>query len=426
MPMLLYTKGSEIKLVQQLNELRDEPKGWEAIHFHLSDLLDQYKSDYQIKIAVNLIHDLLRSYNGSIYTLADSSIVVLCHNLEKTLYEKLVFQMRYLYMDDPLAYLENGQENPEFCSRYNLKYDWKEFSEICSARLLQRRQGPQMESPGVPSPEEKPTPKLETKPEIKPEVKPAKKPEKSGMVKHLASVEHSLATADLHAAIRRQPVCAVLPDMSMRRVFDELYINITHLRQILKSDVDFLSNRWLFKYLTHALDERMMELIRSNKHRYLGNPISINVNVETLLAPQFSEFDAAIEPAAKVAIVFEIPVIDVFADMTAFNLARSEMQKLGYRICLDGLTVESFSNISREKLGADLIKVQWNADMQSDLASKENAAFKNALQEAGTNRVILCRCDNHSAVQYGQALGISLFQGRYLDSVLNPTAKVEN
>jgi len=420
MPMLLYTKDSEIRLMQQINELRDASKAWEAIHFHLSELLEQYKSDYQIKIAVNLIHDLLKSHDGSIFSLSDSSIVVLCHNLEKVLLEKLVFQMRYLYMDDPLSYQEDGKENPGFCTQYNLQYSWKEFAEICAARMtaLKRRQpGPRLESPAAEKWEEQESAAKEAAAEAS---------EKSALISHLAAGERHLKNADLHAAIRRQPVCAVLPDMNIRRVFDELYINIAHLRQILKSDVDFLSNRWLFKYMTLALDERMMELIRQQKHRYLGNPVSINFNVETLLSPQFAEFDAAIDPAAKISIVFEIPVIDVFADMAAFTLARSEMQKLGYRICLDGLTVDSFSNISREKLGADLIKVQWNADMHTDLDSPENTAFKTALQEAGTNRVILCRCDNRAALQYGQALGISLFQGRYLDSVLNPTAKVEN
>ena len=84
--------------------------------------------------------------------------------------------------------------------------------------------------------------------------------------------------ADLHKVIRRQPVCAVLKDMQVRRVFDELYIHISHLRQLLHSEVDFLSNRWLFKYLTNILDERMLiELIQASPRQYLGSPVSINM-----------------------------------------------------------------------------------------------------------------------------------------------------
>jgi hypothetical protein len=40
--------------------------------------------------------------------------------------------------------------------------------------------------------------------------------------------------------------------------------------------------------------------------------------------------------------------------------------------------------------------------------------------------VILSRCDSRQSVSYGQALGISLFQGRYLDRMINPQQKVEN
>ena len=178
----------------------------------------------------------------------------------------------------------------------------------------------------------------------------------------LAAIERDIARADLASVLRRQPVCAVLPNMRVKHVFDELYIHIAHLRQTLKAEVDFLSNRWLFKYLTHILDDRMMDIIRRHPARYLGTPISLNLNVETLLSAHFAKFDAAILPAARVSIVIEVPVVDVFADMTAFLLARSEVQKLGYRVCLDGLTTASFTSINREKLGADLVKVQWNAD----------------------------------------------------------------
>jgi hypothetical protein len=70
--------------------------------------------------------------------------------------------------------------------------------------------------------------------------------------------------------------------------------------------------------------------------------------------------------------------------------------------------------------------LQWNADVLTDVKSAVSSALIESIQATGTNRIILCRCDNRSALEYGMALGISLFQGRYLDSVLNPTAKVEN
>lgn len=416
MALQLFSKSSEVKLVEALNAI-DEPDGWQAIHFHLDRLLEEYKSDYQIKIAINLINDLLKTYDGGIFVLADRGILLLSEEIERTLQNKLIFQLRYLYMDDPLAYTDEGQENPEFCTIYHLERDWQEVMDFASRRMAQTVRK-QTARPG-PSPR---TPIAEPA-----AVAPKPSP---GIVdlsaSRLASVESDLKRADLSRSIRRQPVCAVLPGLGVRRVFDELYIHIAHLRQTLKADIDFFSNRWLFKYLTQILDTRMLaEVSRDAKH-YLSTPISLNLNAETLLSSAFSEFDAAVPAAAKVSIVIEVPVVDVFADIAGFIIARNEVQKLGYRVCLDGVTSKSLLNVDREKLGLDLLKVQWNADAQSDLQTSENQQLAEAIRHCGNKRIILCRCDSKQAVEFGQALGVSLFQGRYIDALVDPASTIEN
>ncbi|MGB1539953.1 MAG: hypothetical protein ACPG80_03250, partial [Rickettsiales bacterium] len=136
--------------------------------------------------------------------------------------------------------------------------------------------------------------------------------------------------------------------------------------------------------------------------------------------------DAAIKPSVKVSIVLELQISDVFSDMEAFLVAKDSVQKMGYRVCLDGLTSLSFTQVDRAQLGFDLAKLQWNADAVADLNSAENRALAKAVDRAGPNRVILCRCDNRQAIDYGQAMGISLFQGRFLDRMIDPNAKVEN
>lgn len=409
--MMLYNKAAEVKLMQTLAEIRDESDGWRAIHLHMSELLEQYKSEYQVKIAINLINDLLKTYQGGIFLMSDFSIIILCFELEQSLQEKLIFQLRYLYMDDPLAYTDTGHENPDFATAYKLPRDWKAFHDLCSRRMAIFTRKP---------------PVIEKQKDVEFEERDSHLAKNTFSASRLATIERTLDRADLHKAIRRQPVCAVLPDMRVRRVFNELYINISHLRWMLKSDVDFLSNRWLFKYLTRILDERMIELICHNPAQYVGEPVSLNLNVETLLSSSFYEMDAVISPATKASIVIEVPLVDVFADMTAFKAACREVQKLGYRVCLDGVNTDSFLCLNREQLNVDLIKLQWNADMEGDIEKRENRETTEAVRRTGTNRVILCRCDNKHAVEYGHALGISLFQGRHIDVLLDPTSKIEN
>ncbi len=416
--MIIVQKSAEIKLMELLGVIRD-PAGWQAVHFHLSDLLEQYKSEYQFNIAINLIHDLLKGYEGGIYQMVDNSIIVVCNELDKNILGKLIFQLRYLYMDDPLSYAEDGGENKDFCTVYDLRVQWQDFMDMCGRRmalLVRKNSAPERSERDVAYVAES----------VNISNRSSAVAKNDFNVLRMVSIERDLERSDIQRVMRRQPVCVVLPDMSMRRVFDEMYIHIVHLRQFLKMDVDLFSNRWLFKYLTQLLDMRMLELLRQNIVRYVESPLSLNLNVETIISGRFTEFDAVVKPSAKVSIVIEIPVMDVFADIHAFHLARRDVQRLGYRVCLDGLSMESFLMVDREKLGVDLVKIQWNADIESDLNTKENKEIVKAVSEFGSNRVILCRCDNKEAVQYGQALGISLFQGRYIDSVLTPNSKVEN
>lgn len=410
MALQLITKSPEVKLAEAINDIRDF-SNWHAVHFNLDQLLDEYKSDYQIKIAINLINDLLKAHDGTIFILSDRGIVVLARGAETNLINKLVFQLRYLYMDDPLAYKEDGQENPRFCTAYELASERGAFVEFVSQRMaaIVRKNTPNRPRTPEPAVSQSGTDTVVV----------------DLCAERLARVEEDLKRADILKSVRRQPVCAVLPS-GVRNVFDELYIHIAHLRKELKAEVDFFSNRWLFKYLTQILDQRMLSLASADPKRYFGSPVSLNLNAETLLSDAFSKFDAIIPPAMKVSIVIEVPIVDVFADLTGFTVARNEVQKMGYRICLDGLNASMLANIDRERLKADLVKVQWNADAQGDLQSQENKDFAAAVQRCGAKRVILCRCDSKQAVEFGQALGISLFQGRYIDALITPDMAVLN
>jgi len=422
--MDFFDKGAEAKLVERLTELVDDMDGWTSVVFAFDELLEEYRSGYQIKIALNMLKDLLRGEEVEVYVFEDSTVALLCFDTPKQLLDKAVFQLRYLFMDDPLAYTADGEENPNFCEFFDIEEHFDDFATFARRKMLGNKTSPDELVA------EKPIPAAA-----------AQKLSQSGggglfkqfkglksgffNANSLVGIERDLRNIDLRPALRRQAVCAAIPEMMVRRVFDEVYINIAHLRESMKLDVDLLSNRWLFKYLTELLDMRMLALM-TDKPDDIEFPLSLNLNVKTLMSDEFAAFDASIKPSSKVSIVLELQVSDVFEDMQAFMMARNNVQKLGYRICLDGLTNLSFAQIKRETLGFDLVKLQWNADTSSAMDSNENKDIAKLIKACGANRVILTRCDNKQAVDYGQALGVSLFQGRYLDKLMNPSATVEN
>lgn len=422
--MKTYQRDAEVKLVESLTDIQETPQGWVAAIFAFSRLKEEHRTDNQLRIAVNLIKDLLHEKECMLYMYADATFVVISYDTTRAQLDKLVFQLRYLFMEDPLAYDQEGEENLDFCRLYDLERSLDEVLSIAKNRLSRRIKGSSGAANAAPAAPQSPNAaKSASAKSLKALGASEPKPMNASA---LANIERDLNNADLSKVLRRQPICAAVPDTMVRRVFDEYYINIPHLKKMLHTDVNLVSNRWLFNYLTQLLDGRMLNLLERSPGRYLDNPISLNLNILTLLSDEFTRFDASIKPAVKFSIVIEIQLADVFADMAAFLTAKSHVQKLGYRVCLDGVTDLSFTQIDRKKLGFDLIKLQWNSEIHTDIHSPENVELSAAIKTCGANRVILTRCDNRSAIDYGQAMGISLFQGRYLDSLVNPKSTIEN
>ncbi len=443
--MRIISREPEAHMIELLNAVQDQLTGWSAFSFGFDKLMEHYRSEYQIKIAINLMNDLLGDRDGAIYLCDDTTIYVIAKGVPKPLYDKLVFQLRYLFMDDPLAYNDEGDENPDFSARYDLEVQWLEFMTISKRRLVRRVRQSQQAGRDIPK-------SMQPSEALAPAVAPFKASAPSEIASivsqmatttamspvslhlrerhfnasNLHSIEQALRESDISSAIRRQPVCAMPPGSAARKVFDEMYINIAHLRQVLGVEADILSNRWLFKYLTQVLDDKMLSHLQARAGTFAASPVSINVNIPTLLSSRFAEFDATIKPAAKVSVVMELQIADVFGDMAGFLLAKDTVQKLGYRVCLDGVSDLSFPHIDRQKLGFDLIKLQWNADSDMDIRSEKNRALVEAVKRCGSTRVILTRCDNETAIHYGHGIGIQLFQGRYLDGLVNPQATVQN
>lgn len=435
--MRIINREPEAHIIELLNAVQDKLSGWVAIHFAFDQLMEHYRSDYQIKIAINLMNDMLGDRDGAIHVCEDTSIFVIVKGVPKPLYDKLIFQLRYLFMDDPLAYNDEGDENPDFSVRYDLEEQWQDFMNLSKKRLVMRVRKSQQAGRDVPksmqpaaavaaAPAAAPKPAAPLAAAASTTTLSALSRDRFFNASNLHAIEHALREADISTAVRRQPVCALAPGATARTVFDEMYINIAHLRQMLKLEADILSNRWLFKYLTQVLDDKMLGYLQMHSDSFAKSPVSINVNIPTLLSDRFTEFDATIKPTSKVSVVMELQIADVFSDMAAFLLAKDTVQKLGYRVCLDGVTDLSFPQIDRQRLGFDLIKLQWNADSDMDSNSEKNKELAEAVKRCGNTRVILTRCDNEMAIKYGHAIGISLFQGRYLDSLVNPQSTVQN
>lgn len=232
----------------------------------------------------------------------------------------------------------------------------------------------------------------------------------------LAKMRRALAMMDFSSLIRRQSVCAVIGKAPPQMIFDEVFVSIADLRDMIMPDVDLVSNPWLFQYLTETLDKRVLVNVSRHDDGSLTSNFSLNLNVSTILSDEFLEFDENINPVQRSTIVLELQLTDIFSDIKAFILAKTFAQYRGYKICIDGITVDKLKYIDREQIDGDLIKIIWHPTFMDVI--NEDKHFTDYVNKAERARMILCRVDDPKAVEVGNSLGINLYQGRYIQRML--------
>jgi hypothetical protein len=237
----------------------------------------------------------------------------------------------------------------------------------------------------------------------------------------------ALGDGDLSRMLRSQPVCLLCDDGSMLPVYDEIYTSIADLEQATKLNLRRGANRWLLRHLTRILDRRVLTALRQGADpAELPGPIAalrdrlhargnfaLNLNLESVLTPQFAAFDSGLEQRLRGSLVLEFHKLDVLGDMAAFARVRQLARRRGYRLCLDGVTHLSLPLLDRHTLDVELVKIDWTEDMVD-----QRDYLRQLIAAAEARRFVLCRCDSEDALDFGLSVGMSLYQGRQVDLML--------
>ena len=222
-------------------------------------------------------------------------------------------------------------------------------------------------------------------------------------------------SADLSSFVRRQPVCFAPPGIPPQPLFHELYISIGDLTKAVLPRYNLTANRWLFQHLTQVLDQRMRALLTSKKEIRQVKDFSLNLNIASVLSPEFLQFDRDMGAEVRGTIAIEVQPVDIFADFGAFLFARDFLKDRGYKLCIDGLKHLTLPLMNRDWLGVDLLKFHWGFDLIDDLGGARAQQLKEVVDRIGRDRLILSRCDSPDAAKAGAALGITMYQGRMID-----------
>ncbi|MAX63574.1 MAG: hypothetical protein CMM40_14265 [Rhodospirillaceae bacterium] len=404
------TASQEYLLLDYAQRLERHRDGRRGVHVHLSRLKPQNRREHHIRIAMNTLDDFVQTFEGQSFLLGNGDLIFVVKGASLQQMDDAVMRMRYLFSEDPLTQADSdGEGHGRFATLYNIEGQYAKFMELCERvfeeeRARQKRLQQMAEQTG------------ETFEDARRPLKP----------EQLGRLEEFLERAALSSVFRRQAVSVVHKDAPPKPIFNELFISIFDLAKTVLPDVNLSSNRWLFQHLTQTLDRRVLKMLARADDSSLHSSFSINVNVGTLLAPEFLEFDSSLRMGSRGTLVVELQLLDILSDYSAFVFARDFVREKGYRICLDGITPDLIRFIDRQYMEVDLVKLSSDSVFDSGGNPDIRAAIAQQVERVGKGRVILSRCDNEAMIRTGQSMGITMFQGRYLDAVLQQIARTRN
>ena len=405
--------ASERKLMMQLQEgllldyaerLEKFRKQRQALHLHLSRLLPQNRREVQMRAVAAAFDPLILDNRAQVFTLFRGDIIVVFASKHRDEVEAALIRVRFLFADDPLLDDDTEGQDP-LATWYILGNDYPAFLHLAQQFYAEQEARRRADIAAERAPEP-PRPRHAQAKRLQP---------LSPLV--LGKLEDALSRTDLANLIRHQSVAAIVGRSHPQHMFSEVFVSIPDLREIFIPEVDLASDPWLFQHLTETLDRRVLALVGAGHDRSLSGGFSLNLNVRTILGEEFLDFDDGIAGGLRGTIVLEVQLYDVLADVGAYLFARDFARERGYRICIDGVQSNTLPLVDRAKIGADLIKLIWSPDLDQARADEDHPV-QDALARCGRKRVVLARVESQDQIRIGQDLGLSIFQGRGVERLI--------
>lgn len=388
---------SEERLLQDhLLRLEGDCGGMCAIHIHLSGLRQANRKPNYIRIAARSFESLVNNYDTALFSLSNDDLVLICRNVPVGQIDASLYKVRSLFGNDPLAAVVESALDDRFTTWYDLAQS-NDFAAlvvvadgfVAAAERAGKRGGSSSTS-------------------------------SSGIVPlnpgNLSAINGKLRNIRIADLIHQQPAMRIMSEAKSEILFHEYFISMAALQKRVAPKVNLFGNTWLFQYLTETLDQRMLAVLGRRNFDKLDGAISLNLNISTIISQGFQNFHRKVGGHSG-KIVVEMQLINIFSDTGAFAYARDLLQERGYRVLIDGLSPLSLQFFDPGLLRADLVKVIWGPEFIGEVPAGRMVELRDVVDRVGRGNIILGRVDSDYAVKWGLSLGVTRFQGHYIDRI---------
>ena len=372
--------GAEKALLDALDRIARSQSSYSVLYVNVSKLKPKNRHPAFVKIIAKLFDDLVGAAYGMMFVLSNGDFVILGKNINLATVEKAVKKLRVGLASDPILY---AQDMNEFAHLYEFPDDFAELYRHIES-MMATLQLPDLSSYKY----------------------PVEASQIDGVIEQLNNV-------NITELVKRQSVLRIESANEFRTLFQEFFVAVKDLSRLYDADVDLTANKWLFLYLTQALDKKTISSFMFADIKNWPQQIGLNLNLSSVFSEEFVNFAKnVLRPEQK--IVVEVQMMDVFNSLNLYFEAREILHQGGHKILIDATSPEMLSMLNVIRLQPDMIKIFWDPMMA---LHPKNDEFKLLLEEFGADNVILAKCVDEKALRWGVTYGIRNFQGPYIDKL---------
>ncbi|HXV23050.1 MAG TPA: hypothetical protein VED46_02210 [Alphaproteobacteria bacterium] len=377
------------------------PSGGWACFIRLSHIPPQRLKE-NFSFAVNILRSAVDRCLGRLFVLQNSDIVVICWQTRRWQLRSAIASLQPLFEGDARMATRPGSRDPSFATWWDLDQqcaDFLSFVELMGS-------GNERQVSVTPDPNANLADRATAPPKLW-RFDPVK----------LATLVARIKDANLAAAIRRQPVCNISASGAPQPVFEEVYVSIQELQRLFAPREDLSLDRWLFRSLTEVLDERVLAWLAAAEALSLISRFALNLNLSTISSPEFACFEAKFGAQLRGRMIVEFDKSDLLGDLPRFSEAQARFRTDGYLLCIDGLTGPDLQAIDYGRFKVDFFKVLWHPEFMVE-DGEARISLERLVAQASAEKIILSHCSVPEALSLGSELGIGLFQGWHVDTLL--------
>ena len=217
----------------------------------------------------------------------------------------------------------------------------------------------------------------------------------------------------IKAFVRSQDVMLNITGKPPESVMTEYFISMDLLRKPLFVDVEMRGSGRLFNEFTLVLDQILLQAF--NHMHTTDARCSVNLNVESVFTEAFESFIEATPQSKLEQVVFEFRQSNIVENFDEFQVARGLIKSKGAHIAVDQIFPQTVGLVDLDYIGASIAKIHWRNGAEEILKERERAI--KYLIDCNVLPVLI-RVDNERALEIGATMGINMFQGFYVDKLL--------